>query len=166
MSSKFRVQSSRLSRSVKASQACHRLSATLAGALGSEQFQVAPIGSFLISNYQERDCVEHQSQRCGWSEDRHSRGPEQIRTPPAHPVSSITSKIMIEIRSHLINTRGGAWEENQKMQSKNQWVKDTEQPIFGPATLLFVGHRALRLCFLLAPCGTAQTSGRALCAHL
>ena len=40
---------------------------------------------------------------------------------------------------------------------RHQRTGDSEQPIFGLATLLFVGHRALRLCSLLTPRGQPKS---------
>src|ERR1700722_336429 len=61
-------------------------------------------------------------------------------------------------RSHLTNIRGGVSTANEPWKSaKLKRVCDSEQPIFGPATLLFVGRRALRLCSLLTPRGQPKS---------
>ena len=60
--------------------------------------------------------------------------------------------------SHLINARGGAekgQEVKKHIQNTGEWKR--KRPIFGPATLLFVGRRALRLCSLLTPRGQPKS---------
>ena len=62
------------------------------------------------------------------------------------------------LRTHLINTRGGVWEANEQSESgKDVGELNPEQPIFGPATLLFLGHRAPRLCSLVTPRGRPKS---------
>jgi hypothetical protein len=61
-------------------------------------------------------------------------------------------------RSDLINTRSGveAGETSKIMQNAGK-ERNWERPIFGPATSLFVGPRALRPCSLLTPRGRPKS---------
>jgi hypothetical protein len=60
--------------------------------------------------------------------------------------------------SHLINTRSGVeWGERKKMARNARKRNKREQPIFGPVTSLFVGHRALGPCSLLTPRGRPKS---------
>ena len=66
--------------------------------------------------------------------------------------------IQLKLRSHLINTHSGVGKRKAgQNECRDKINSDTERPVFGPATALFVGHSPLWGCSLLTPCGRPKS---------